>query len=40
MRKLARQEEQWKLFYYFSSHPHPGDRLESMEKVIADSNAQ
>jgi predicted Zn-dependent protease len=40
MRKLARQEKRWKLFYYFSSHPHPGDRLEYMKKVIADSNAQ
>ena len=40
MRKLARQEKRWKLFYYFSSHPHPGDRLEYMEKIIADSNVQ
>jgi Zn-dependent protease with chaperone function len=34
MRKLAREEKRWKLFYYFSSHPHPADRLEYMKKVI------
>ena len=34
MRKLASEEKRLKLFYYFSSHPHPSDRLEYIKKAL------
>jgi Zn-dependent protease with chaperone function len=34
MKKLASEEKRRKLFYYFSSHPHPSDRLEYIKEAL------
>lgn len=34
MKKLAAREERWRLFYYFSTHPHPAERLEYLRKAF------
>lgn len=34
MKKLSAQEERWKLLYYFSTHPHPSERLEYLQKAL------
>lgn len=34
MQKLAMDEKRWKFFYYFSSHPHPSDRLKYIKSEL------
>ncbi len=34
MKKLVREEKRWKLFYYFSSHPHPAHRLKYIKNAL------
>jgi Zn-dependent protease with chaperone function len=36
MKKLVAEEKRGKLLYYFSSHPHPSDRLEYIQKTLQD----